>query len=144
MRPKNFPAAPIHRTTKTNPDCLDAVDAEQFRQHFLDLLANARSAFGGIDRQSSSFPNRCRLIANNRLQLGAADLDPEINLFHFVCRPRRHSSDWQHGRRRRSQTQNLEGWRVKVEEKMARVILAPANKYGGLAWLATLSQKDPI
>src|SRR5438876_54340 len=109
MRPKNFPAAPIDWTTKTNPDCLDAVAAEQFRQQFLDLLANARSAFGGIDRQSSSLPNRCGLIANNRLQLGAADLDPEINFFHLVCRRRRQSCDWQHGRRRRSQMQNLKG-----------------------------------
>ena len=69
--------ASIHRAAESHPGTGEGV-AGPFPEGGLDLLANAGTAPGGIHCEPLAVEDATVAIANDQLQLGAADFDPEI------------------------------------------------------------------
>ena len=75
VRAADLARFPIHRPAKAHTDCLDWPKAHQLGQAPPNLAANPFSAGGGLDLELAPLDDLPRLVAQDQLELGAADFD---------------------------------------------------------------------
>jgi hypothetical protein len=82
VRAANLAGPPVHWSPKSDSNTPQSGHRPGFFDNRLDLFPNAGAALARIHSSPPTMQNLSRIIAKNHREFRAANLDPEIQLFH--------------------------------------------------------------